>query len=150
MLGPKMKSLLIFEELEAVLFDTHNKRRVFIALIIVHNFIKLLLQLQACGIHLKETLSQFLWFNNLGFAFLLSKLDQLHLFLAKVLVDVQVSVVMVLFLERKQSVELGHLLGALLICRPRQSLSTFLLRLEHLLELILALLDVLVVAILEA
>ena len=109
-----MESLLVLEQLEAVLFDAHHQRRVLVALVVVHDLVELLLQLEASGVHLKQTLSKLLWFHHLGLALRLSELSQLHLLLAKVLVDVQVRVVVVLLLERKQGVKLNSLQRALL------------------------------------
>lgn len=144
-----MEGLLVLEQLEAVLFDAHHQRRVLVALVVVHDLVELLLQLEASGVHLKQTLSKLLWLHHLGLALRLSELSQLHLLLAKVLVDVQVRVVVVLLLERHQGVQLSHLLRALLATRSRQRLAV-LLRLEDLPELVLTLLKILVVATLEA
>lgn len=68
MLCPEVESLLIFKELDTILLNTHNKRGVLIAFIIIHNLVKLLLQLQTCRVHLEQTLSQFLWLHHLGLA----------------------------------------------------------------------------------
>lgn len=106
MLAPEVECLLIFKQRHAVLPQPHDKSSVFIALVVVHNLVKFLLQLQPSRVHLQQALGEHLRLHHLRFALRLILLGELHLFLAEVLIDIQVSVVVILLLERHQSIEL--------------------------------------------
>ena len=150
-MSPEVERLLIFEQRHAVVPQAHDEGCVLVALIIVHDLVEFLLELQARRVHLQQTLRQFLWLHHLRFALGLALLSKLHLLLAEVLVDVEIGVLVVLLLERHQGIELQSLLLSLLAgTRERRLRLDIQLRLiEDLLQLILALVSSFVMAALK-
>lgn len=101
---------MIFKQRHTVVSQAHDEGSVLVALIIVHDLVELLLQLQARRVHLQQTLRQLLRLHHLRFALRLALLRKLHLLFAEVLVDVEIGVIVVLLLERHQRVQLRGLL----------------------------------------